>query len=241
MKSITWTSSLSFPGLLAAAIAITLLIVAAMGYQGEWWHFSTTLRLFDWAGYGAWLGLALSLFGGWMAWRQHRRVRFASGVAGVILALPVAIMAIQFAWAAHAHPPINDVTTDPGDPPMFWDVPNPRAYPGAGVAELQREGYPELKPLKLESAPEEVFERAEELVWERGWAIVAANPMDGQIEAVDSTPLFGFKDNVVIRVLPENGGSRVDMRSHSRLGRIDRGVNARRIRAFLADLVDAAG
>ncbi|HEV2866129.1 MAG TPA: DUF1499 domain-containing protein, partial [Allosphingosinicella sp.] len=49
---------------------------------------------------------------------------------------------------------------------------------------------------------------------------------------------FRFRDNVVVRVRPDSDGSGsvVDMRSISRVGVSDVGVNARRVRAFLADL-----
>ena len=48
--------------------------------------------------------------------------------------------------------------------------------------------------------------------------------------------LYGFKDEIAIRVTRTEMGARVDVRSRSRIGRIDRGANARRIRAFLDDL-----
>ena len=50
-----------------------------------------------------------------------------------------------------------------------------------------------------------------------------------------------FKDEIIIRIAASDGGARVDLRSRSRIGRIDRGVNAKRIRAFLAALKENAG
>ena len=70
---------------------------------------------------------------------------------------------------------------------------------------------------------------------ERG-AVVAAVPAEGRMEATDTTRWFGFKDDVVVRVRPEGAGSRVDVRSVSRVGRGDVGANAARIRAFLQAL-----
>ena len=69
-----------------------------------------------------------------------------------------------------------------------------------------------------------------------GWEIVDANPGQGRIEATDATFWFGFKDDMVVRVAPTETGSRVDVRSLSRVGRSDVGTNAKRIRAFLARL-----
>jgi len=45
-----------------------------------------------------------------------------------------------------------------------------------------------------------------------------------------------FKDDVVVRVAPATNGSRIDVRSVSRVGRSDLGANARRIRMFLTAL-----
>jgi uncharacterized protein (DUF1499 family) len=69
-----------------------------------------------------------------------------------------------------------------------------------------------------------------------GWEIVDSDPARGRIEATATTPWFGFEDDVVVRVRPQGGGSRVDVRSVSRVGRSDVGTNARRIRADLEEL-----
>jgi len=74
-----------------------------------------------------------------------------------------------------------------------------------------------------------------------GWEIVAASPGEGRIEATDKTLFFGFKDDVVVRLRADDGGSRVDVRSVSRVGRSDVGANARRIRRFLDALETDAG
>jgi uncharacterized protein (DUF1499 family) len=69
-----------------------------------------------------------------------------------------------------------------------------------------------------------------------GWELVASDSTAGRIEATATTPWFGFKDDVVVRVRPEGSGSRIDVRSVSRVGKSDVGANAKRIRAYLADV-----
>ena len=69
-----------------------------------------------------------------------------------------------------------------------------------------------------------------------GWEIAAVDTVAGRVEATDRTRWFGFRDDVVVRVTPDAGGSRVDVRSLSRVGGSDVGTNARRIRTFLARL-----
>jgi uncharacterized protein (DUF1499 family) len=68
---------------------------------------------------------------------------------------------------------------------------------------------------------------------ELGWEIASQDPQKGLIEATDTTFWFGFKDDVVIRIKPQDNGSRVDIRSVSRVGRSDVGTNAARILAFI--------
>ncbi|MGZ4895356.1 MAG: DUF1499 domain-containing protein, partial [Candidatus Angelobacter sp.] len=45
---------------------------------------------------------------------------------------------------------------------------------------------------------------------------------------------FGFKDDIVVRIAADGNGSRVDVRSLSRIGKSDVGANARRVRDYLA-------
>lgn len=137
-------------------------------------------------------------------------------------------------------PPIHDITTDTQNPPEYVAVlplranaPNPTVYGGEPVAAQQREAYPDLRPLMLNVPPSEAFDRALATVREMGWDLVAADAAQGRIEATDTTFWFGFKDDVVIRVTPADGGSRVDVRSLSRVGGGDAGTNAKRIRHYL--------
>ncbi len=56
-----------------------------------------------------------------------------------------------------------------------------------------------------------------------------------------TTSVYRWQDDFVIRVTAgDNGGSIVDMRSKSRVGKSDLGANAHRIAAFLTDLRHAA-
>ncbi len=98
--------------------------------------------------------------------------------------------------------------------------------------------YPELTTLILPSVPFDMaYQAALDTVNERGWTIVTAEPEEGRIEATDTSFWFEFKDDVMIRVLPEgDGGSRVDVRSTSRVGLSDLGANAKRVKLFLEDL-----
>jgi len=90
----------------------------------------------------------------------------------------------------------------------------------------------------LNRPPDRAFDLALAALHEMGWDLVAADATAGRIEATDTTFWFGFKDDVVIRVRPADGGSRVDVRSLSRVGVGDVGTNAKRIRAYLDVLTE---
>lgn len=96
--------------------------------------------------------------------------------------------------------------------------------------------YPPLEPVTINAAPDVVFAAAKRLVAAQGWTIVTEDAEGGVLEATHTSTWFGFKDDVALRLRPVPGGTRVDMRSVSRVGRSDLGANSRRISAFLNDL-----
>lgn len=153
------------------------------------------------------------------------------------------LLAVLALGAAACAPRINDITTTPDDPPSFRRaalLPENRGrdmtYPNANIS-LQRKGYPDLKPLGRADAPEAAFEAA--LAAARRmprWSVLAADAAARVIEAVATTGLLRFKDDVVIEVRPNGTGSAVHVRSKSRVGRADFGANAERIRAYFVEL-----
>ncbi len=140
------------------------------------------------------------------------------------------------------HSPIHDVSTDTANPPQFVAVlplrtaakaVNSTDY-DAKTAQLQKETYPDIGPLHLDLPASQAFDRALAAARGMGWEIVASDPAQGRIEATATTFWFGFKDDIVVRVTAEGNGSRVDVRSLSRIGKSDVGANARRVRDYLA-------
>ena len=139
-------------------------------------------------------------------------------------------------------PRINDITTNPSDPPNFEaalrQVPNrgrDMSYPPAFGAQ-QRAAYGDLAPIALDMPPVDAFERARRTAESLGWEITLSDPPRGLLEARQMSWLFRFVDDIAIRVRAQGDGSVVDVRSKSRDGQGDMGVNAQRIRAFAAEL-----
>ena len=228
-----------------AVIAVVLLTLGPIGWRVGWWHFRfALLTLMPWAAYfgiAALVVSAITLLVGWSRIESH-------GIAVAILAFAVGGLIAYVPWhydqIRRTVPPIHDITTDPDNPPVFIAaVPvrnaagdNSAAYAGAKIAEQQRRAYPDIVPLTLALQPGAVFSRALDTARRMGWTIEAADNAAGRIEASDTSRWFGFTDDIVIRITPSGSGSRIDLRSSSRLGRSDFGVNAARIKTYLAAL-----
>lgn len=173
------------------------------------------------------------------------------GVAvGLIAALGIFGYLLTWMVQARSAPTLHEVSTDLDDPPSFVALKTEREQvPGGNPSEyvpqiqgrsgpidvpaLQRKNYPDIQPLRLDVTPDEAYARARRSVGQLGWEIGAQSPEEGRIEATETSPFFGFKDDIVVRIREVNGGSRVDVRSKSRVGLSDLGMNAARVREFL--------
>jgi uncharacterized protein (DUF1499 family) len=150
------------------------------------------------------------------------------------------------ATAGAGSPRINDITTDPSDPPAFEYTlrdPDTRgrdySYP-AGFAAQQRAAYPDLAPIVLALPPDQAFDAALKALQALDLEVTLSDQARGVIEARATSKLFRFVDDVVIRIRPKDGGSVVDIRSKSRVGQGDMGANAERIRAITARIQSAS-
>jgi hypothetical protein len=232
--------------MLAALLAAGMLLIAGPGYRLEWWELGPA---FDLLRRGAYLGLSAALLaavaGGLALWLGRRRTATVALVAVLVGAIAVTI---PYNWRAQARsvPPIHDISTDTTNPPEFVaiaplreDAPNPVEYAGEETARAQHEGYPDIRTVWTERPPGDVFSAAVEVVTRMGWELVETDAGEGRIEATDITRWFGFKDDVVIRLTADQGGTLIDVRSKSRVGTSDVGTNAERIRAFLRRLEGA--
>ncbi len=230
----------AFIGLALAVISVIAGIGAGLGYRFEVFSLPAAFTLLRWSAYGGISAAVFSLICAvWILRGKPYRGLFSS-LAG--LALGVAVVAVPYSQlrAARTVPPIHDISTDLEQPPAFVailplraDAPNTAAHGGEAVARQQRAAYPDIGPAVLDVNPEEAFGRALAAARRLGWEVVAAVPGEGRIEATDRTFWFGFADDVVVRVRAFNGGSRIDVRSVSRVGRSDIGTNARRVRRYL--------
>ncbi|MBM4242701.1 MAG: DUF1499 domain-containing protein [Deltaproteobacteria bacterium] len=187
------------------------------------------------------LGGIVSVIAGLTALVAAARGRgFAFGRAFAVLAALVFLFSILRSGNA---PRINDFSTDTDDPPVFVfaaslpaNTGRDMAYPAEFEA-IQRDCCNDLHAARLPTPPDQALRQAERVAAAMPtWAAIKVDPASGTIEAVAESPLFGFQDDVVIRVRPDGSGSVADVRSKSRDGKGDMGANAARIRAYVAAL-----
>lgn len=229
--------------LVGAVIGLVCLAVGALGTKLGIWSFTAGLGLFALGGALGALALVLGLIALIVSIvKRLSAERSTTAVGVVIAAVIVGVFGSQF-LAAQGVPPIHNISTDTIDPPAFDKVvalrgegSNPLEYDAAKLADVQKKAYPDVQPLVSDVAPGEMFNRAKAVLEKMELEIVNADSDNGILEGTATTFWFGFKDDVVVRVRPQGNGSIVDIRSVSRVGLSDVGVNAKRIRAILAGL-----
>lgn len=139
-----------------------------------------------------------------------------------------------------SYPPIHDITTDIVNPPQFITLTDDRegarntlVYGGPEIAAQQIEAFPDIQPIMSALSADEAYAKALAVGEAMGWEIIGADPATHRFEGTARTPYFKFVDDTVVVVSEMPAGSRIDVRSVSRIGRGDIGVNALRIREFI--------
>ena len=140
-----------------------------------------------------------------------------------------------------SYPPIHDITTDTKNPPSFIFLTEERigaknslVYGGEEIAQQQLKAFPNIKPIITDLNINDAYEQTLHIAQLMKWEIVAEDANATRFEATDTTPYFNFADDIVVQISAQSDGSRIDLRSVSRVGRGDRGMNAQRISAFIA-------
>jgi hypothetical protein len=229
MRAMSWLRPLA---MVAALAALALLALSGPLVRFDIWSYRTGLTVFRWSTYAAIGAAVLAIVA--LLLPSVRARGAALPIIALVLGLAALYPPLAFLQRARAVPPINDISTDTENPPRYMTT--TRAYPGAQFARQQRAAYPDILPRLLPLAPRDAYSHALATAEAMGWEVVGRDAAAGTIEAVDTTKWFGFKDDIAIRISPTDAGSRVDVRSKSRVGRSDLGTNAQRIRAYLQQL-----
>ena len=230
-----WSKLILYGSLAGAA----LLPIGALGARFGLWGFTVGFLFLLIGSIIAAIGVVAGIIA-LIAAHKRGRSRDKPGiyVGMAVSALLLATMGLQLSGAAV--PPIHNISTDVDDPPQFDAVvairgeqANSLDYAADKIAPLQQQAYPWVKSLETDRTPTESFTHAVGVLQTMGLELVNEAPQSGMIEATATTFWFGFKDDMVVRIRPRSGGSIIDVRSVSRVGMSDLGVNARRIGEFL--------
>lgn len=186
---------------------------------------------------GGFLAAVVGVVGG--LFMRRAGGRWGGILAGGLLGFGVVVGP---ALPSAALPAINDITTDSGDPPVLDDG---KALDGLGLsmdyppefAAITADAYPDLAPIAIPFPAEWTLDAAASCLTELGGQHVLRNEPEGLVQSTFTTAVFRFRDDVVVRVRDHGNGSLIDLRSKSRGGKGDLGVNAKRIRAIRTCLV----
>ena len=209
------------------------------------------MKLFGAALIGAVIAVGLGFVALAGIWREGY-TGAGKAVAGLAFG---AVMLVGPLWSLPdllALPRIHEVSTDVDSPPPFQKLAAQRKTLGANSSDYQRkeaalqaQAYPDIKPLPVNRPTEDTYSAVREAVKTLNWTIVAENPpangRTGLIEATDRSLIFGFTDDVVIRVAGAGKAARVDVRSSSRHGDHDLGRNAQRVRVLFSEVKTRLG
>ena len=244
-RAAVWSLRTAVFALAAAAVAVGLARFAGVDAGAALTVFAAALTL-------AFLALLLAGSAGVVIWRTGRRGA-GQAALGCVLSLALLAYPAYLAAIALSLPMIADVTTDFASPPAFMISAKARAAragqtpPAWDPANepLQQEAYPKVQPILVDLEPVQAYQLVLRVAKDLGWTIVDSNPpnlrVDGvaQIEAMARSPVFGFADDIAVRVRPLASQTRIDLRSVSRVGRQDFGANARHFDRFAAAVQDA--
>ena len=229
-------------GLLVAVASAAAMIFSGTGYRLDLYHFRVGFTILRWAFWFALAGAVLCVAGFAFA-RDRSRGTIVAAIIGTVVG--VAAVYVPWTWkqTLDSLPYIHDISTDTANPPEFVVAAklrkpgdHPVTYDGQEVADLQRKAYPDLASLTTSASTEKVFEAAKAAIASMGMQLADADLAQRRIEANQTSLLYGFTDDMVVRIATGADGTKVDVRSKSRVGRSDLGQNAKRIRDFLQRL-----
>lgn len=230
---------------LISLISILLVTLAGPLYKFGLVDLATAFAGFK---FGIFAGIAALVLLGIQLLFKRDTASLGSALTSAVLAITAIAIPLSMINTAKNVPPIHDISTDLVNPPEFVaiaplraDAPNPIAYDGIETAEQQRAAYPELQTLSYNQSKSELVEATKQAIDNLGWELVNIDADRGIIEATDTTAWFGFKDDVVVRLIDNDNERLVDIRSKSRVGGSDLGKNAARIHKFIEELDGVLG
>ena len=217
-------------------ILLIILPIAALGTRFQFWHFSVGLLLLAGALVASLIIQIINAI--WLLRRPASGTKQALRWASLFSLPSLVIVALFLKGTGEVRAPIHNISTDQDNPPKFVAAVQQRGGTSNSldytpeVANIQKKAFPEITSSFTDMDATEAFEKSLTVAKNLGWSVYSEDSENGRIEAVDTTFWMGFKDDIVIRITAEDNGSKIDLRSVSRVGLSDLGANAKRIRSF---------
>ena len=193
------------------------------------------------------LGIYSFIAGVWVWLSPSTGWNTGYGLSATLGLLPI-FLVIAFVIQVQKFPPTNDISTDTQTPPALTFASQVRhASHNSTIyqetaAQQQKQAYRAIQPLVDNKPVEQVLSAVNDVVAEMTWEVQIIEAETGIIEATDTTVLFGFVDDIAIRIRSADEGiTQVDIRSASRIGVSDLGTNAQRIEQFMMKLQQRLG
>lgn len=236
--------------LLPLALVLTFICLigalsSGLGVRFEWWDFRVGFSVLKWSAYLVGVPLVIAVIGAVSAKLTGGKLLSYQLVLVAVICIGVLAVPYKARQEFRKYPTLADATTSFEDPPAFVDLvatrtataANPLEYRAGDAIEKQQAYFPGLTTWESTKSPGEIINHAASIAEDIGMHIAAVAPEEGRLEATDTTFWFRFKDDVVVRArLSASGATQVDIRSASRVGYLDGGVNAKRVQRFLAEL-----
>lgn len=217
-----------------ATASLLFLLFGTAGARFDVFSYQIGLLMFSLAGLLSFISISASALFTRRAKSAQQRRQLSNAA---IIALPAIVFFSFSIFQGAGAPLIHDVSTDTQNPPIFIKAPtlrqpgdNSLQYKTANIP-LQQQAYPALKTLISPLSVAESQRKAYKIASEMGWLVYYQH--EGHIEAQAGSFWFGFIDDISIRIQATSSGSKIDLRSASRVGKGDLGANAKRLMAFI--------
>ena len=220
-------------------VTILLLFISVMGFRFEIFSFVfSLLTLTKYAIYTSLIALVLSLIAfGNLIGRSHYSF-ILNNLFNIIINIVLVVYFFNNIIALKSNPVINDISTNYDDFIEFKIYKNHNLFTDEHILLQKYGGFnkPNSKIISFQVINKtlaEVFNASQNIINEMGLKITYSNLEEGLIEAVDSSFWYGFKDDIIIRTEKLISDEiKVDVRSASRIGKSDFGINSMRIKDF---------
>jgi hypothetical protein len=170
-------------------------------------------------------------------WARGKR-GLGDAVLGICYGVVLWLVPLVIFVIASNHPRVTDVTTQGDVTPEFIVTEGVRPAWANPVDLDSAMPAPLARPLVTDAPLPEVYDLVMDMVDTMHWNVIADLAPEGKKPAfaaiqASATSAFGFTDDIVIQMAVEGKRTRIDMRSASRVGSFDLGINAQRIDDFL--------